>query len=203
MRSSTSEACPSASVQLRVGVICDVRPRSWPGFVEDTIALGRAIAKAGFHLICVGNAGGAADLIARAVRTAGGRVAGIACADADEHTAWIESIDERVSAADSQHRKRLMYEMADAFIVLPGGAFVLETLMELITWMQKGRLRKPVYLISASGYWEPLLKMFEHMQREDYLPHDFYGRFLLISDPLESVADLLRVDGELHRDVTP
>jgi hypothetical protein len=54
-------------------------------------------------------------------------------------------------------RKARMVELADAFLVLPGGYGTLEELLEAVTWAQLGLHAKPVVVINTAGYWDGLL----------------------------------------------
>jgi uncharacterized protein (TIGR00730 family) len=54
-------------------------------------------------------------------------------------------------------RKARMAELADAFIVLPGGYGTLEELLEVVTWAQLGLHAKPCIVINTAGYWDGLL----------------------------------------------
>ncbi len=54
-------------------------------------------------------------------------------------------------------RKARMVELADAFLVLPGGYGTLEELLEVVTWAQMGLHAKPCILINTAGYWDGLL----------------------------------------------
>ena len=54
-------------------------------------------------------------------------------------------------------RKARMVELADAFLVLPGGFGTLDELMEVLTWAQLRLHAKPCILINTVGYWDGLL----------------------------------------------
>jgi uncharacterized protein (TIGR00730 family) len=54
-------------------------------------------------------------------------------------------------------RKARMVELADAFLVLPGGYGTLEELLEAVTWAQLGLHAKPCILINTANYWDGLL----------------------------------------------
>jgi uncharacterized protein (TIGR00730 family) len=54
-------------------------------------------------------------------------------------------------------RKARMAELADAFLVLPGGYGTLEEMLEAVTWAQLGLHAKPCILINIAGYWDGLL----------------------------------------------
>ena len=59
-------------------------------------------------------------------------------------------------------RKARLSELADGFVVLPGGFGTLDELAEVLTWNQLGIIAKPVVLLDAASYWRPL---FEWMER--------------------------------------
>jgi hypothetical protein len=60
-------------------------------------------------------------------------------------------------------RKQLMYDLADAFIALPGGLGTLEELSEVATWAQLGLHRKPIVLLDVDGFWDPLVALLDRM----------------------------------------
>jgi hypothetical protein len=54
-----------------------------------------------------------------------------------------------------------MVELADAFLVLPGGYGTLEELLEAVTWAQLRLHAKPCILINTAGYWDGLLRFLD------------------------------------------
>ena len=59
-----------------------------------------------------------------------------------------------------------MADLADAFIAIPGGFGTLEELLEVITWNQIGFMVKPVGVLNICGYFDHLLKFFDHAVQE-------------------------------------
>ena len=51
-------------------------------------------------------------------------------------------------------RKNMMYDIADGFIIMPGGLGTLDETMEIITWRQLGLHRKPIIIANLHGYWD-------------------------------------------------
>jgi uncharacterized protein (TIGR00730 family) len=56
-------------------------------------------------------------------------------------------------------RKRRMFEMADAFAVLPGGLGTLDETFEIVTWKQLRLHDSPIVVLNVNGYWSPLLNL--------------------------------------------
>jgi hypothetical protein len=64
----------------------------------------------------------------------------------------------RLELVSTMHeRKARMAELADAFLILPGGFGTLEELLEVVTWAQLRLHSKPCILINTAGYWDGLL----------------------------------------------
>jgi len=60
-------------------------------------------------------------------------------------------------------RKRLMYDLADGFVAMPGGLGTLEELAEVTTWSQLGLHAKPVVLLDVDAFWDPLIAQLDRM----------------------------------------
>lgn len=80
-------------------------------------------------------------------------------------------------------RKAAMAERADAFIALPGGFGTFEELFEILTWAQIGLHQKPVGVLNAHGYFEPLLALVEHARSEGFLYSEHRGLLIDAEDP--------------------
>jgi uncharacterized protein (TIGR00730 family) len=64
----------------------------------------------------------------------------------------------RLLIVETMHeRKTRMAELGDGFLALPGGFGTLEELFEVVTWAQLGLHRKPIGVLNAKGFYDPLL----------------------------------------------
>lgn len=66
-------------------------------------------------------------------------------------------------------RKRLMGEMASAFLILPGGFGTLEELFEVLAWQTLKLHAKPVVLVNIAGFFDTLLTFLDVCEREGVL----------------------------------
>jgi hypothetical protein len=66
-------------------------------------------------------------------------------------------------------RKARQFELADAFLVLPGGYGTMDEMVEVVTWAQIGLHTKPCILINTAGYWDGLLKFFDSAVVEGFV----------------------------------
>ena len=92
---------------------------------------------------------------------------------------------------DSMHeRKAMMYDVADAFIIFPGGLGSLDETMEIITWRQLGLHQKPIIILNLNGYWDSMLLMFQNIIEQGFMHHGHSGHFDHVED-LDSLMDKL------------
>jgi len=120
--------------------------------------LGTALGAAGLTVVYGGGSRGLMGTMADAALGVGARVVGVVprglFAVEDVHPGKIELVE----VADLLERKRVMIELSDAFVALPGGLGTLDELVEVVTWAQLGLHGKPVFLVDADGYWNSLLE---------------------------------------------
>ena len=71
---------------------------------------------------------------------------------------------------DSMHeRKKLMFDLVDGFVVMPGGYGTLDEFFEIVTWQQLGIHAHPVGLLNVDRYFDPLLKFLDHARDEEFI----------------------------------
>ncbi|MBV8889029.1 MAG: TIGR00730 family Rossman fold protein [Alphaproteobacteria bacterium] len=130
--------------------------------------LGERLATAGIGLVFGGGRVGLMGVLADAALAAGGHVTGIIPAGLRDAELAHRGVSELVVVANMHERKRQMAERADAFAVLPGGIGTLDETFEIMTWHQLGLHSKPVWIVDIGGYWQPLLKIFDHLTAEGF-----------------------------------
>ena len=87
-------------------------------------------------------------------------------------------------------RKHLMAEMSDGVIALPGGCGTLEELLEIITWKQLGLYLKPIVVLNADGYFNPLLEMLQKAIDENFMRPE-HGNIWVVAHTPEEAIQLL------------
>ncbi|MGC1697026.1 MAG: TIGR00730 family Rossman fold protein [Pseudolabrys sp.] len=175
----------------KICVYCGSGPGTDPAFVEAARAFGKILAKNGIGLIYGGGAIGIMGELSRAVLDNGGEATGIIpeFLVAREHAK--DSANGLIVTRDMHERKRRMFEMADAFVALPGGVGTLEEIVEQMTWVQLGRHAKPILLANIQGFWEPLCALLDHMKRLDFIRGDL-SFDLLVADKVNDILPMLQ-----------
>jgi hypothetical protein len=153
----------------RVCVFCASSPGTDPAITEATVELGRLLVERDLELVYGGGAVGLMGLIADTVMEGGGRVTGVIPKNLFTREVGHRSLTV-LEEVDTMHvRKARMYDLADAFVALPGGFGTLEELAETLTWNQIGLLKKPVGVLDVGGFWQPLLTLLDSMVAKEIL----------------------------------
>ena len=92
---------------------------------------------------------------------------------------------------DMHERKRKMFDLADAFVALPGGVGTLEELVEQLTWVQLGRHRKPVLAANIKSFWQPLCALLDHMKTLEFIRGEL-SFDLLVTDKVADILPMLQ-----------
>lgn len=172
-------------------VFCGSANGRSPAYVAAAERLGADMANRGIRLVYGGGDVGLMGTTARSVMAAGGRVTGIIPEFLVRKERMLDGLDELRVVPDMHTRKRMMFEAADAFVTLPGGIGTLEEIVEVMTWAQLGRHRKPMVFANTGGFWDPMLKLIRHMADEGFIHTAHLVQPMVIDEPEEIVGALL------------
>ncbi|MFN4310469.1 MAG: TIGR00730 family Rossman fold protein [Ferrovibrio sp.] len=153
--------------------------------------LGRRLAENGIRLIYGGGRIGLMGVIADAAMKAGGEVVGIIPNHLHDWEVGHTGLTE-LHVVDSMHtRKRMMVEMSDAFIAMPGGVGTLDEFFEVVTWRQLKLHDKPIIVLNTEDYWHPLLALVEAVIERGFARRTATNLFTVVDDAEAVVATLL------------
>ena len=156
-------------------------------YYELAQSLGEEIAKIGAGLIFGGGREGLMGAAARGAISRGGRVTGVIPRLLNQPGIAYPDLSELHETETMHARKQMMEDLSDAFIALPGGFGTLEEVLEVITLRQLGYHDKPVVLLNAGGFFEPLLEQFERLYAEAFAHTAFRSLYAVANTPEEAV----------------
>jgi uncharacterized protein (TIGR00730 family) len=177
-----------------VCVYCGSSPGQDEAYVRSGQTLGRSIAGAGLRLIYGGGTKGIMGAVADGAIRAGGKVTGIIprfLISKEATEAALSRLDELVITENMHERKHIMFEKSDAFVALPGGIGTVEEVVEIMTWAQLGRHRKPIVFVNVRGFWNPMLALLDHMRTEGFVHSGHLVEPVVVDDPDAVVAAIL------------
>ena len=140
-----------------IAVFCGARKGNDPAFVALASEVGLAIAERGWLLVYGGSSVGLMGEMANAALAAGGQVQGVIPQQLVKKEAGHTGLQLLEIVADMPIRKTRMIDLADGFLILPGGFGTLDELFEVVTLRQIGTHAKPIVLCDPANYWGPLL----------------------------------------------
>ena len=165
--------------------------------------LGRRIAQQGWELVWGGGRYGLMGALSRGARAAGGRLRGVILQQFIDKNVHCEQTAEMHSVTDMRLRKRGLDEAGDAYIALPGGLGTLEELLEILSFKQLGLHHKPVVLLDALGYWQPLLQMLDKAFAEGFIQPHFRGIYQVVAEPAAAIAAIAGAQPRLPAGIDP
>ena len=165
---------------------------SSPGAREEYAAAARSLARALVfrHLGLVYGGGdiGLMGILADTVLEEGGEVIGVIPRALVDREIAHRALTELRVVRSMHDRKAQMADLADGFIVLPGGLGTLEEFLEILTWAQLGIHHKPVGVLNVSGYYDTLLEFLDQTVAEQFV-QDKNRKMVLAEERPEALLD--------------
>jgi uncharacterized protein (TIGR00730 family) len=89
-------------------------------------------------------------------------------------------------------RKSLMFELSDAFVILPGGFGTLDEAFEMLTWRQLQLHDKPILFLDIDGYWTSFGKLVDQFITEGFARESSRRLFVMVAAVEDVIPALLR-----------
>jgi uncharacterized protein (TIGR00730 family) len=168
-----------------IAVFCGSRLGKNVLFMKHAAELGKLLATLDLKMVYGGGNKGLMGIVADAVLKNGGKVMGVIPKVLVEWEHQHEGLTDLAVVPDMHSRKKLMYEMSDAAIILPGGFGTLDELFEMLTWNQLRLHDKKIYILNSAGFYTHLLNHLALLQKEDFLYESLDGRVIFCDNPVE------------------
>lgn len=129
--------------------------------------------------------------VADAVLAEGGKAIGVIPEFLQKKEVGHTQLTEMHIVGSMHERKKLMAELSDAFIALPGGLGTLEELAEITTWVQLELIKKPVGILNVNGFYDQLLSLLDHMTAEGFIKSQNRENIISSNNVSELIQKLL------------
>lgn len=144
-----------------VAVFCSASPDIAPLLLSEAEQVGEALAQLGFKVIFGGTSTGMMGKLADGVSRFGGELIGVV----PDQVLFTRQIYPRLSeewrVATLGERKQKMFELADLFLVLPGGVGTLDELFDSWAIQTVMGTQKPTLIYNEFEFYRPLLDALE------------------------------------------
>jgi hypothetical protein len=173
-----------------VTVFCGSSPGADPTYAQAAEALGEGLGARGMKLVFGGGNVGLMGITAGAALAAGAHVTGIIPDFLRQREVEFPGLSELI-VTDSMHtRKRRLFALADAFIVMPGGLGTFDETIEIMTWKQLGQHNKPIIFADILGWAQPFIAMVKQTIERGFARENVRELFEVVADVPAALARL-------------
>ncbi|TDM12224.1 TIGR00730 family Rossman fold protein [Macrococcus lamae] len=172
-----------------VAVFCGSRTGA-PVYEKNAERLGEYLASQGITLVYGGGKVGLMGIIADSVLTHGGEVIGVIPEFLHSREIAHTGITQLHIVETMHERKKMMADMADGFIMMPGGAGTLEEFFEVFTWAQIGLHRKPIGVLNTAGFYDSLRLMLSDISKQGFIDSHQLNIALFNDHPRELINEM-------------
>lgn len=154
---------------MNICVYCSASDLIAPGYFQIAVDLGTALARRRDTLVYGGSSVGLMGALARTMQDQGARVVGVIPEALVAMEVAYNNADELLVTTTMRERKAMMEARADAFLALPGGVGTMEEVFEIMAARSLKLVSKPLVLLNVEQFYDPLLRLLEHMQDARFL----------------------------------
>ena len=168
---------------LSVCVFCGASDGLSAEYATAAAMLTSALVQHGHRIVVGGGRVGIMGIVADTALALGGTVIGVTTEFfVDLETTHADLTELHVMPTISE-RKRLMIEISDAFVALPGGLGTLDELSEVLSTAQLGLHAKPCGLLNVNDYFEHLIEFINHAAGSGFIQSEARDMIIVESDP--------------------
>ena len=153
--------------------------------------LGTLMAKNGLRLIYGGGDRGLMGAVAKGVLDAGGEAVGVIPHFMVEAGWQHHGLTELIEVEDMSARKKLMEEISDGCIALPGSVGTFDELMETIALKKLGLYLKPVVILNTNHFYAPLQTLLQKSIDEHFMHPGYSELWDFVDTPTEAIDKIL------------
>lgn len=139
------------------------------GYLQDAFLLGKMLAEKGIGLVFGGGATGLMGAVARGAKAGGGEIIGVTPRFFDTDGVLFTECTQMIYTDTMRQRKQQMEDLADAFIMLPGGMGTIEEFFEILTLKQLARHNKRIAVLNTYGYYDILQNWFDQAIEQGFM----------------------------------
>lgn len=166
-----------------VAVFCGSKFGNNRLFTQHAEQVGLILAEKKIQLVYGGARRGLMGVVANAAIKNNGKVVGVMPSLLSDKEDIHDELETLHIVETMHERKKKMFELCEAAVILPGGFGTLDELFEMITWNNLSIHDKTIILLNSDGYYNHLLAHLDQMQEAGFLHSPWKESFFIISDP--------------------
>lgn len=179
----------------KVCVFCGSSIGNNSSYAKAAESLGSEIAQRGLELVYGGGNIGLMGLIADRVLEKGGKVTGVMPQHLVDYEIAHQYINELKIVETMMERKKLLMELSDGFIALPGGFGTLDEISDVITWNQLKLMNKPMGFLNVEGFYDHLSAYIKRAVDDALIRQEHSEKIIFEEDPGKILDRLKTFEG--------
>lgn len=160
-------------------------------YINIARELGAIIGKKGFRLVTGAGLTGLMGAVVEGAMEFGAQTLGIIPQFMIDNGWHNQKMSKIIPVKDMHDRKKVMADISDGFIALPGGYGTMEEFLEIITWKQLGLISKPLVILNANEYYSSLLEQLSRAVDERFVKKEHHRVWMVAKTPQGAVDMLL------------
>ena len=174
----------------RVCVYCSSSDVLDKKYLEAANTFAEAASGRNWTIVCGGSCRGLMGIIIDRMLDLGGDIEGVMPSFMKEIELEHRSLQNLILVDSMARRKELLRENTHAVVALPGGIGTIEEFIETYTLKRLGIYEGCVAILNLDGFFNPMLKMFEHLVNEKMLNSNWCDS-LMIAESTDELVEML------------
>jgi uncharacterized protein (TIGR00730 family) len=174
----------------KLAIFCGSKTGRDELYAKHAEELGKLLAEKNIELIYGGGKKGLMGCVADQVMQHGGIVRGVIPRVLVDWEHQHDNISELFVVDDMHVRKRKMYELCDAAIILPGGFGTLDELFEILTWNTLSIHDKKVFILNSGNFYRHLIEHMKFIAGEGFLWEQLETQMTILAEPNDILQHL-------------
>jgi hypothetical protein len=161
-----------------------------PVYREKAAELGKALADRQCELLYGGGSVGLMKIIADVMLENNCKVTGTITQHLMDMEVGYDDIDELIVVESMAERKKILEDMADGFIAMPGGLGTMDEFFEAFVLSQLRVFDKPVALFNVNGFYDDIIRFIDHAAKEGFIRKE-HAYNLIVSDNPKELLEMM------------
>ncbi|MBR2133679.1 MAG: TIGR00730 family Rossman fold protein [Eubacterium sp.] len=153
-------------------------------YIESVESFSKELAQRGHSLVFGAGKDGVMGAAARGFTEGKGKLYGVIPKFFNDFDIEVkyDKCTELIFTENMRERKAKMEELADAFLIAPGGIGTFEEFFEVLTLKQLGRHSKPIAVYNVNGYYDEMYTMLDMTIKQGFLNEECRDIFFMSDD---------------------
>lgn len=177
---------------MKIAVYCSSSNHITDNYKTSAFQLGSWIAESGNVLVFGGATGGLMSAVSEGSYSKNGKIIGVIPKAVVKMKRQNPLCTELISVETMSERKKLMKDVADVFVVLPGSYGTFDEMFDVIASGVVGEHQKPLILVNLNGFFEDFISFSKRLISEGFLPASHQNYQPSIVDNIEMCIELIK-----------